>query len=159
MVILTFALFDNLPTKEISNDIWRIKRLESKSPETEEEETISHEAEEETKSHSVEEEATTSHYVAEEEVTPIIVPSLNDSATPIILSLLDPTYKQVMFAAFQQLGAKQSFARDIDEENRVKEETYNLLKSTGRKLMKYRNYRDRKKEFVEIDEKAARESK
>ena len=78
---------------------------------------------------------------------------------PIILSLLDPTYKQVMFAAFQKLGAKHSTSRDFDEESRVKEETYNLFKSTGRKLMKYRNYRDKEEGFVEVDEKAARDSK
>ena len=82
-----------------------------------------------------------------------------EEATPIILSLLDPTYKQVMFAAFQKLGAKHASDRDPNEENRVKGETYNLLKSTGRKFMKYRNYRSRKEGFVEIDEKAARESK
>ncbi len=82
-----------------------------------------------------------------------------EKATPIILSLKDSSYKQVMFAAFQKLGARCTHARDVKEEKRVKEETYNLLKSTGRKLMKYRNFRDPKEGFVEIGDKAALDSK
>ena len=94
------------------------------------------------------------HWAKEEEnVAPI-----ND-APPIILSLKDESYRHIMFTAFQKLGDQPSNSRDFDEENRVKEETYALLKSMGRKLMKYRNYRSKSDELVELDEKAARESK
>ena len=93
---------------------------------------------------------------------PIIL-SLKDSHwakdNPIILSLKDAHYRQIMFTAFQKLGAHPYSSRDAGEEKRVREETYNLLKSMGRKLMKYRDYRRNKDEFVELDEKAARQSK
>ena len=93
------------------------------------------------------------HWAKEEDnVAPI-----ND-APPIILSLKDESYRHIMFTAFQKLGDHRSADRDSDEENRVKEETYTLLKSTGRKLMKYRDYRSDKFELVELDEEAARES-
>ena len=78
---------------------------------------------------------------------------------PIILSLKDAHYRQIMFTAFQKLGAHPYSSRDAGEEKRVREETYNLLKSMGRKLMKYRDFRRNKDEFVELDEKAARQSK
>ena len=93
------------------------------------------------------------HWAKEEEnVAPI-----ND-APPIILSLKDESYRHIMFTAFQKLGDQPSNSRDSDEENRVKEETYALLKGSGRKLMKYRDYRSDKFEVVELDEEAARES-
>ena len=79
-------------------------------------------------------------------------------APPIILSLKDESYRHIMFTAFQKLGDQPSRSRDSDEENRVKKETYALLKGSGRKLMKYRDYQRDKFELVELDEEAARES-
>ncbi len=96
-----------------------------------------------------------SHWAKEEDN---VAPPIND-APPIILSLKDESYRKIMFTAFQKLGDQPSNSRDFDEESRVREETYALLKSMGRKLMKYRNYRSKSDELVELDEKAARESK
>ena len=92
-------------------------------------------------------------------ITPINPMMLEENDTPpIILSLKDANYRQVMFAAFQKLGALDTSDRDYNEERRVKDETYNLFKSTGRKMVMYLN-RNVKDGLIEVDEKAARDSK
>ena len=77
----------------------------------------------------------------------------------IIISMKDPNYKAIMFSSFQKLGAVPKHERDEDEEERVKEEVFHLLKkSGGGRFMNYVNFRFPKEGVVEVDETAARKS-
>lgn len=74
----------------------------------------------------------------------------------IILSLRDPNYKHVIFTANQKLGTHPN--RDNDEEMRVKEEVFNMLKISGGRFMCYQNGKRPQEGLIEVDEKTARKS-
>lgn len=77
----------------------------------------------------------------------------------IIVSMTDANYKLVMFSFFQKLGTKRHRDRDVDQENRVKDEVYALFKNSGRRLMSYVNHRRPQEGLVELNEENARFSK
>jgi hypothetical protein len=75
----------------------------------------------------------------------------------IILSLKDSTYKTIMYQYFRKLDENiKNGARDEEEERKIKEEVYNLLKNAGGRLLNYADYRKPNLGFIQVDEEAAR---
>jgi len=62
-----------------------------------------------------------------------------------------------MYTAFQELGTDRD--RDYDEEKRVKDAVFTLLKSSGGRFMSYRNGKRPEEGLIIVDEKTARQSK
>ena len=77
----------------------------------------------------------------------------------IVLSMMNPNYKSIMFSYFQKLGATPKELRDEDEEERVEQEVFALLKKVGGgRFVKYINFRSPQLGVVEVDERTARAS-
>ena len=78
------------------------------------------------------------------------------SGNDAILSMKNANYKAIMFSFFRQLKAHVVHERDRNEEKRVKNEAFALLKSLGGRMMKYRNRMKPADGIVDVDEKTAR---
>lgn len=78
------------------------------------------------------------------------------SGNDAILSMKNANYKTIMFSFFRQLKTHAVHERDRNEEKRVKNEAFALLKSLGGRMMKYRNRMKPSDGLVEVDEKTAR---
>ena len=77
----------------------------------------------------------------------------------IILSLKDSTYKTIMHQYYRKLDETMlNGVRNEDEEKRVKEEVYTLLKNAGGRLLKYEDHRRPDLGFIHVDEETARNS-
>lgn len=78
------------------------------------------------------------------------------NSSPIILSLLDPTYKEVMHKYFRKMGSK---TKVIDEtkptEAEEAVEVLNEFKRLSGKFMKLENWRDPNSDYVEVDDDEA----
>jgi len=75
----------------------------------------------------------------------------------IILSLKDSTYKTIMHQYYRKLDETMlNGVRNEDEEKRVKEEVYTLLKNAGGRLLKYEDHRRPDLGFIHVDEETAR---
>jgi len=81
---------------------------------------------------------------------------VQESGNDAILSMKNANYKTIMFSFFRQLKTHAVHERDKDEEKRVKNEAFALLKSLGGRMMKYRNRMKPSDGLVEVDEKTAR---
>ncbi len=76
----------------------------------------------------------------------------------VFLSLKDDYYRTHMFAYFRKLGALKQVQRDVDEEKRIKEEAFIFFMNSGRKLVKYHDWKRPELGYSEVDEEYARRS-
>lgn len=81
-----------------------------------------------------------------------------DKDKVVFSSLKDDFYRTQMFGYFRKLGASKQNQRNSEEEQKVKEEAYDSIKNSGRRLLRYHDWKRPDLGYVEVDDEYARRS-